>query len=214
MTSSNHGDAAKLKSPKFSEWQTYALNAIREAVIVSDREGVALLVNAAYQNLFGETKDRQAIHPREHESLAPIYAKALAGERVHSEVGMQLGGLGYVFAVSAQPFDDGVIMVFEDKTRSRRNEKIRRDFIANASHELRTPLTAIRGFAETLRDGAMEDPAFARRFVDTIIENTKRLESLVNDMLEIARLEAPSTQIELGRTDCFAVVEEAERAMG
>ncbi len=84
---------------------------------------------------------------------------------------------------------DKTIMVFHDVTRLKRLETIRTDFVANVTHEIRTPLTAIIGFAETLQQGAFENPETARKFLRTIRENAERLNRLVDDLLTLSGLE-------------------------
>ena len=83
-----------------------------------------------------------------------------------------------------------VVAVFVDVTEVRRLESMRRDFVANVSHELRTPVTAIRSAAETLVDGAVNDPPAARSFVGIIDRNAQRLQSLVEDLLDLSRIES------------------------
>jgi two-component system phosphate regulon sensor histidine kinase PhoR len=83
----------------------------------------------------------------------------------------------------------GVLLVFHDVTRLRALERVRTDFVANVSHELRTPITSIHGFVETLRDGALEDPEAARRFLDIVAQQTGRLGAIIDDLLSLARLE-------------------------
>ncbi len=83
----------------------------------------------------------------------------------------------------------GVLLVLNDVTRMRRLEQIRRDFVANVSHEIRTPLTSIKGFVETLSDGAIDEPETARHFLDIISKQTNRLDSIIDDLLSLARLE-------------------------
>jgi two-component system phosphate regulon sensor histidine kinase PhoR len=83
-----------------------------------------------------------------------------------------------------------VVAVFVDVTEMRRLESMRRDFVANVSHELRTPVTAIRSAAETLIDGAAADPAAAQAFVGIIDRNAQRLHALVEDLLDLSRIEA------------------------
>jgi len=82
---------------------------------------------------------------------------------------------------------------------------VRRDFVANASHEFRTPLTAIRGFAETLAEGALDDRATAERFLATIIKHTLRLSRLVDDMLALSRAEAPDEDMVFEPVDVGAL---------
>ena len=83
----------------------------------------------------------------------------------------------------------GVLVVLNDITRLRKLENIRKDFVANVSHEIRTPITAIKGFVETLRDGAMQSPQEAERFLGIIQNQVLRLESLVEDLLSLSRIE-------------------------
>ncbi|MEW5721779.1 MAG: ATP-binding protein [Thermodesulfobacteriota bacterium] len=87
----------------------------------------------------------------------------------------------------------GTVAVFHDVTERRRVDKMRRDFVANVSHELRNPLAAVKGAAETLLGGALEDKDAARRFAEAIHRQTLRLEGIVLDLLELARLESGGT---------------------
>jgi two-component system, OmpR family, phosphate regulon sensor histidine kinase PhoR len=88
----------------------------------------------------------------------------------------------------------GAILVFHDLTRIKQLESTRREFVANVSHELRTPLSLIKGFVETLLDGALDDRTQAERFLLTIQKHTNRLTFLIEDLLTISRLESgPAT---------------------
>jgi two-component system phosphate regulon sensor histidine kinase PhoR len=99
-----------------------------------------------------------------------------------------------VFDVQAAPLDEaprqGAIAILHDVTELERLERVRKDFVANVSHELRTPLASIRGYAETLLDGALEDPQINRKFLEIISKNTFRLEQLALDLLSLSELEA------------------------
>lgn len=83
----------------------------------------------------------------------------------------------------------GLILVFADLTRLHHLERVRRDFVSNVSHELRTPVTSIQGFAETLASGEVEDPAQQKHFLGIIDRQTKRLSQIIDDLLELSRLE-------------------------
>jgi len=83
----------------------------------------------------------------------------------------------------------GTLLVIADVTRVRELENMRRDFVANVSHEIKTPITAIKGFVETLLDGALENPDDALRFLGIIEKHTRRLEALVEDLLTLSRIE-------------------------
>ena len=84
----------------------------------------------------------------------------------------------------------GVVGVFHDITAIRRLEKMRSEFVANVSHELKTPITSLRGFAETLLDGAMNDPETCREFLQIIHDESLRLQRLVSDILDLSRIES------------------------
>jgi two-component system phosphate regulon sensor histidine kinase PhoR len=88
----------------------------------------------------------------------------------------------------------GALIVFNDVTRLRRLEKARRDFVANVSHELKTPITSIKGFVETLLDGAMQDPKDALNFLNIIAKHADRLNDIINDLLSLSRIEQDSEQ--------------------
>ncbi len=83
----------------------------------------------------------------------------------------------------------GTLIVLNNITRLKNLEQIRKDLVSNASHELRTPVTSIKGFLETLRDGALDDPEAARRFVDIMIRQSNRLTSIIEDMLTLSEIE-------------------------
>jgi len=105
----------------------------------------------------------------------------------------------------------GALIVTNDITRLRKLENTRKDFVANVSHELRAPITSIKGFVETLRDGAINDPLSAMRFLDIIIKHTDRLNAIIEDILSLARIEqdAESRKIELTRGSVRDVVTSA-----
>jgi len=88
-----------------------------------------------------------------------------------------------------------LIVVFHDITELKRLEKIRAEFVANVSHELKTPLTAIKGFVETLKTSAQDDPVALMRFLDIIDKQTQRLESLVNDLLILSSIESKEVKL-------------------
>ena len=91
----------------------------------------------------------------------------------------------------------GVLVVMNDVTHIRRLEQVRRDFVANVSHELKTPVTSIKGFIETLLDGAMNKPEDSQRFLEIIARQTDRLNSIIDDLLTLSRVEQQSEQTEL-----------------
>ena len=109
-------------------------------------------------------------------------------EIVFSEGSLRLQAHGTLFGLDSSGAA-GVLLVFSDITRLRRLEAVRRDFVANVSHELKTPITAIQGSVETLRGHAAGDPAESKRFLDVIHKHAERLNSVVDDLLNLSRLE-------------------------
>ncbi|MFO7601208.1 MAG: ATP-binding protein [Candidatus Desulfacyla sp.] len=95
----------------------------------------------------------------------------------------------------------GALVVLNDVTRLRRLENIRREFVANVSHELKTPITAIKGFVETLRDGAVKNPRDADRFLAIIDKHVGRLEAIIEDLLSLSRIEQEAEMGEIKRIE-------------
>ncbi|QIA27500.1 cell wall metabolism sensor histidine kinase WalK [Thermaerobacter sp. PB12/4term] len=121
------------------------------------------------------------------------------GVDVPGEAGSKFAGRG---AMAAGGKGGGLVVVLHDISEIRRLEQIRRDFVANVSHELRTPVAAIQGFAETLLEGVIrEDPATAERFAQVIHREAERMARLVQDLLDLARLESPEPGLQRERFD-------------
>jgi two-component system, OmpR family, phosphate regulon sensor histidine kinase PhoR len=94
----------------------------------------------------------------------------------------------------------GAIIVLHDITDLRKLERVRRDFVANVSHEFKTPLTAIQGFAETLLAGALDDTQNRGRFLEIIVEHSRRLARLTDDLLKLSSMDADRLELEIGST--------------
>ncbi|MFT4541470.1 MAG: two-component system phosphate regulon sensor histidine kinase PhoR [Planctomycetota bacterium] len=105
----------------------------------------------------------------------------------------------------------GVVIVLHDITELRRLERVRRDFVANVSHELKTPLTSIRGYVETLIDGAIDDLENNKRFLGKIEDNVQRLNHLVSDLLSLARIEDQEVVIDVEAMDLVPLIQGAMR---
>ncbi len=103
----------------------------------------------------------------------------------------------------------GVLAVLNDVTRVHKLENIRREFVANVSHELKTPITTIKGYIETLLDGALESEPDGRRFLGIIEKHTDRMNAIVQDLLSLSRLEQVATGMEQEPLDLVLVVKQA-----
>ena len=98
------------------------------------------------------------------------------------------GGSFQVDGVPILSTDDewkGIVLVFHDVTETKQLEQMRKDFVANVSHELKTPITSIKGFSETLLDGAIDDKEALTQFLSIILKESIRLETLIQDLLDL-----------------------------
>src|ERR1051325_7231534 len=189
-----------------------------EGVLLLDPKGNIRLVNQALERLFGVTFDLRGKTVMEafrlHELQALINAVLVEGRVVAHE--LELPSLdGRCLQVNAASILgresrlQRIILVFHDLTRLKRLENTRQEFVANVSHELRTPLSMIKGYAETLIEGAKDDPEVALRFLQTIDKHADRLTYLIEDLLTISRLESGQIAINLEKTELRPVIERA-----
>ena len=103
--------------------------------------------------------------------------------------------------------NSGAVVVLHDITDLRKLERVRRDFVANVTHEFKTPLTAIQGFAETLLSGAMDDPHNRVRFLQIILEHSRRLARLTDDLLELSKMDADRLDLEVDQLSASQLVQ-------
>lgn len=179
--------------------QSSLFDSMMEGVLVLDQEMRVELTNKAFDTLF-EVNQLSRGKPliefvRSHrliEFATRVHREAVPGS---TELDMP-GGKQLCLRVSGAVFKSaggqplGIVLVFHDVTRLKELENTRQEFVANVSHELRTPLSLIKGAAETLLDGAKDDPASYDRFLQMILKHTDRLTFLIEDLLTISRLEA------------------------
>jgi two-component system phosphate regulon sensor histidine kinase PhoR len=192
--------------------QKRILEAMHEGVIVIDRDGRVVLVNPALRStllLGADAVGKLLIETMRHADLATLVVRAREAPD-DPPVEIELPGIKpRRMLVQAAPLsgdDQGLLLVFVDVTELRRLESLRRDFVANASHELRTPIAAVRSATETLQSGALEDPVAANRFLDIIERNAQRLQSLVEDMLELSKLESNEFKLKRERVELQRIV--------
>ena len=185
------------------------LEALSDGVIAADQRGAIISTNAAARRLldYGPTETlpplAELFHDRPHRALM---REVLAGAVVE---GRELNLGDRTVVVSARPLEGGgTLIVLSDVTDLRRLETVRRDFVANVSHELKTPLTAITGYAETLAAETTADQQ-AVGFAQTIVENARRMQRLVDDLLDLSRIESGSWQPEPVDVELEAAAREA-----
>ncbi|MCI0571386.1 MAG: ATP-binding protein [Myxococcaceae bacterium] len=198
-----------------SETLLAALDSMAEGVWITDREGTLLRSNRALKEMLFSTQPVTGERP-----LALLRSEALhtavmraCKDGQSAQLELQVEGLRpRNLDIRVTPLGGdlpGSAAVFRDVTELRRLEKVRKDFVANVSHELRTPITAIRGYAETLQSGALADREMAPRMVDVIHRQSERLSELVEDLLELSRLESKELKLASEQVD---MAQAAQRA--
>ncbi|MGH9744012.1 MAG: two-component system histidine kinase PnpS [Candidatus Acidiferrum sp.] len=196
---------------------------LSSAILRSMVEGVAvvngserlLFVNPGFAEILGldvpPTTGSALVEVVRQTELVEAVRKVLGGEpRVQSEI--VTGTLRqHYFAITVASVragdTTGAVVVLHDITELRRLERVRRDFVANVSHEFRTPLTAIQGFAETLLAGAMDDPQNRTRFLGIILEHSRRLARLTEDLLVLSKMDAERLELEIQRLRVSQLIE-------
>jgi two-component system, OmpR family, phosphate regulon sensor histidine kinase PhoR len=108
----------------------------------------------------------------------------------------------------------GVLLVFHDITELKKLEQMRKDFVANVSHELKTPVTSIKGFSETLLDGAMNDKEALKVFLRIILKESDRLQSLIQDLLELSKIEQQGFKLNIQEFDLMLILREIKTMLG
>jgi two-component system phosphate regulon sensor histidine kinase PhoR len=182
-----------------------------DGVLVVGRDRRIVLTNPALRAMLltgPEPVGKYVLQVIRHAELAELLQRVAEGAA--SELEIDVTGLMprrlLVRAVNLQREPGGVLAVFVDVTELRRLESVRRDFVANASHELRSPLTTVRAAAETLAQ-VKDDPEGAARFIELIGRNAERLENLIDDMLELSRIESRELELHIEPLNLRGVAE-------
>jgi two-component system phosphate regulon sensor histidine kinase PhoR len=181
------------------------LSSMSEGVLVVAADGRARLVNPAFLRLFDilgeggedEVTGRAVLVIIRQPGLARLVDDTLrlgTGQSGQIEIPAPERRTLLLASAALAGGERGAVVVARDTTELTRVADMRRDFVANVSHELKTPLAAIRGYAETLRDGALDEPATARRFNERILMQCRRLQALLDDLLTLSRLESVTPQ--------------------
>lgn len=201
----NHMTTEITKNVKEINAQNSKMNAILTSlvnvVIAVDREMRVMFMNREAEKLFGisegEAQGRYVLEVFRNSAILD-QVKDLLKAREHIKTEIEIHDRTqrhyHVYAnpildFTSNPQNIGVVMVFQDVTDIRKLENMRKDFVANVSHELKTPLTSIKGFVETLKNGAVDNVAVRDRFLDIIEMEAMRLTHLINDLLVLSDIE-------------------------
>lgn len=180
------------------------LTNMADGIIVVDQRGTVLVANEAARRLLDVTEAPEGLSlaraVRDHEICAALQEALARGTR-RTEV-RRAGRPARHLRVAAAPLrEGGGLLVLRDVSEERRVENLRRDFVANVSHELRTPIAAIKALAETLEEGALDDPPAARDFLRRMLLEVDKLAQLVQELLELSRVESGRAEFKLERVD-------------
>jgi two-component system phosphate regulon sensor histidine kinase PhoR len=166
------------------------MDSLNEGAVALDARRQVVHLNAEARRILG-VRDEVPFPadqlPRERILRSAIGA-AMAGEAID---GLELNLAGRTVTLTARPLQSGgAVLALFDLTPLRRLETVRSDFVANVSHELKTPLTVVGGFAETLGDDDSLEPEVRRQFAAAILSNTRRMQRIVDDLLDLSRIES------------------------
>jgi len=194
------------------------LSSMFEGVIVTDSSEKIILMNPSLRKIFFVDTNPEGKKPLEvirNTAVQDIVDKIIQGKQglateeitvsVPEEKILKVNG---VPIVRNNEFE-GAILVFHDITELRRLEQIRQDFVANVSHELRTPISSIKGYAETLLEGALKDKDNAKEFISIIYQDSNRLANLINDLLDLSKIESGKMKMNFVPLDVASVTKRA-----
>ena len=196
--------------------QQVLFNSMLEGLLLLDRHHRIYLANRAFKNLFrvkAELRGKTIVEALRVPELDALVKRVDTESQVF-DYDLKLPDLNerWLRVNAAAVFNsagerDGTILVFHDLTRLKQLERTREEFVANVSHELRTPLSLIKGYVETLLDGARHNPDVAERFLKIIERNAQRLDLLIQDLLTISALESGRMKLNLQPVDLHSLAE-------
>ncbi len=211
-----HADQAERAAVEARTRQDALFDSMIEGVLVLDEAGRVQFANRTFAEIFATTGDLRGKTLLEavrlHEVAEVVERAGAEGRVVDHELRMPTEPERWL-QINVAALSDanhrkiGSILVFHDLTDLKQLERTREDFVANVSHELRTPLSLIKGYAETLLDGAKDNPEVATKFLQTIDRNARRLDLLIQDLLIISSLESGRVSLSLGPVELHDLAE-------
>jgi two-component system, OmpR family, phosphate regulon sensor histidine kinase PhoR len=188
-------------------------------LLLIDHRGYAVLTNRAFKEFFSIESERinnkryydLIRYPEVNKLVEEIF---MTEQKLRKQLLLPLEIERRHFEVYGAPIIGtkeewkGIVLVFHDITELKKLEQMRKDFVANVSHELRTPITSIKGFSETLLDGAMNDKETLEMFLNIILRESDRLQSLITDLLDLSKMEKQGFQLNVHETDIRGILED------
>ncbi|PWT97635.1 MAG: PAS domain-containing sensor histidine kinase [Bacteroidetes bacterium] len=192
---------------------------IGAGLILIDSKGYINLINKGYKKIFNVDPNDYLNHLYyeviEHQDVGKLIEEIFITEQnVSKQMLLPLSIERRYFDVYGVPIIGtnnvwkGVLLVFHDITDIKKLENMRKDFVANVSHELKTPVTSIKGFSETLLDGAMNDGKALKEFLTIILKESDRLQTLINDLLELSKIEKQDFKLNICKFDILQILKD------
>ncbi len=199
------------------------INSMNNGLIAVDRSMHILMINPIANKLFGATEmsdfvGMPLVQVIRNRQINELLAKAITNNKVLSdELQLYKNGkrilqvhVSPIYPTDNRTMNTGALAFINDITQVRKLEEMRSEFVSNVTHELKTPLTSIQGFVETLKEGAVNDPSVAEKFLDIIDIEADRLRSLINDILQLSEIESMKQDNEKQLFELCPLVEEVE----
>lgn len=195
------------------------LSQMTDGVLIADDAGHVQLLNSAAERLFkisnADAQGRSVVEVMRHHSLVELWEETRDGhpgtitlETGPSHIFLQVVGISL-----GRELPGRTMLLLQDLTQTHHLETVRRDFISNISHELRTPMAGLKALSETLLDGALDDALMARKFVLRIDSEVDNLTQMVNELLELSRIEAGRSNFEFQRINPCALISKSLERM-
>jgi len=233
-TYEHYGDETGILSSSLNVLARNLQNMVKEHEVQKDRlttlienmgSGLVLIDSKGYITLTNRTY-KEVFHVQDHLFLGQLYMDVISHkevcdvieevfmteQKVRKQVHLSFPIERKHFEVYGAPIISqgnewkGIVLVFHDITELKKLEQMRKDFVANVSHELKTPITSIKGFAETLLDGALQDRKTLESFLTIILKESERLQSLIHDLLELSKIEQHNFQLNMGQIELNELV--------
>jgi two-component system, OmpR family, phosphate regulon sensor histidine kinase PhoR len=192
------------------------LDQITDGVLIADEQGLIQFANPAAGKLFQTSNplNRSIAEVVRNHQLVEAWRRSRQTRKMQSEsIEVPTRHQFLQLVVIPDKHAGGSLLLVQDLTRLRRLETVRRDFISNLSHELRTPLASLKALAETLQEGALEDPPAARRFIVQIHTEVDALTQMVTELLELSRIESGRLSLDLEPVSAYDLLDSASKRM-
>lgn len=192
------------------------LEQITDGVLIADSQGIIQFANPAAGKLFqtSDPLDRSIAEVVRHHQLVEAWRRCQQSRLMQSEsVELPTRHQYLQLVVIPDQHSSGSLLLVQDLTRIRRLETVRRDFISNLSHEIRTPLASLKALAETLLDGALDDPPAARHFIDQIQVEVDALTQMATELLELSRIESGRLSLDRQPVSAYDLLVSASKRM-